>query len=151
MGMDVIGRNPKNKDGEYFRNNVWWWRRLWDFTCDVAGLDNDLRQAGHCNDGAGLDESGALAAAKALRKAIADGRADEYEKKLEAAVTNAPGEDCPVCKGSGTLLVDGQPQSCSGCNRTGKTKPSWTNYEFTRENVEEFVHFLEACGGFKIC
>ena len=26
MGMDVYGRNRCSKEGEYFRNNVWWWR-----------------------------------------------------------------------------------------------------------------------------
>ena len=31
MGMDVFGNNPRNKEGEYFRNNVWWWRPLADF------------------------------------------------------------------------------------------------------------------------
>ena len=33
MGMDVYGENPKNEKGEYFRNNVWWWRPLGDFVC----------------------------------------------------------------------------------------------------------------------
>ena len=23
-----------NNPGNYFRNNVWWWRPLWSFTCD---------------------------------------------------------------------------------------------------------------------
>jgi hypothetical protein len=28
MGMDVYGKEPKSDKGEYFRNNVWWWRPL---------------------------------------------------------------------------------------------------------------------------
>ena len=38
MGMDVYGKEPKNETGEYFRSNVWWWRRLWDFVCDIDKL-----------------------------------------------------------------------------------------------------------------
>ena len=29
MGFDINGIKPKNEKGEYFRNNVWWWRKLW--------------------------------------------------------------------------------------------------------------------------
>ena len=66
MGMDVYGLNPQLKSekpeidfsnateeqrteyfeamdtfeqqnpGFYFRNNVWWWRPLWDYVCTVC-------------------------------------------------------------------------------------------------------------------
>lgn len=42
-------------------------------------------------------------------------------------------------------------KTCNGCSGTGKDKPFWTNYPFSKENVQEFADFLEACGGFKIC
>ena len=32
MGMDVSGMNPSSETGEYFRNNVWWWRHLWNYS-----------------------------------------------------------------------------------------------------------------------
>ena len=35
MGMDVYGIAPTSERGEYFRNNVWWWRPLWDYCCEV--------------------------------------------------------------------------------------------------------------------
>ena len=31
MGMDVYGERPRTNKGEYFRNNVWWWRPLWNY------------------------------------------------------------------------------------------------------------------------
>ena len=37
MGFDLYG-NSKNKEGEYFRNNVWWWRRLADYVCEYTGV-----------------------------------------------------------------------------------------------------------------
>ena len=36
MGMDVIGLKPTSKEGEYFRNNVWWWGPLADYCMEVA-------------------------------------------------------------------------------------------------------------------
>lgn len=36
MGMDVYGNHPTGKTGEYFRNNVWWWRPLAVYCCQVA-------------------------------------------------------------------------------------------------------------------
>ena len=33
MGFDLYSTgNHKSQKGEYFRNNVWWWRPLWDWT-----------------------------------------------------------------------------------------------------------------------
>lgn len=28
MGFDIVGHSPASLKGEYFRNNVWWWRPL---------------------------------------------------------------------------------------------------------------------------
>ena len=44
MGFDISGINPNlnkiNKEGEpiggYFRNNVWWWRKLWSLVGAVG-------------------------------------------------------------------------------------------------------------------
>ncbi len=41
MGMDVIGRNPKNKTGEYFRANVWSWRPI-HYLCWFSSLSHHL-------------------------------------------------------------------------------------------------------------
>ena len=38
MGMDVFGLEPRKEKGEYFRNNVWWWRPLWDFVAHIDEL-----------------------------------------------------------------------------------------------------------------
>ena len=36
MGMDVYGKKPKGEKGDYFRNNVWWWRPLWQYCASSA-------------------------------------------------------------------------------------------------------------------
>ena len=33
MGMDVYGLEPRKEKGEYFRNNVWWWRPTLGLRC----------------------------------------------------------------------------------------------------------------------
>ena len=39
MGFDLYSTGKhKTPKGEYFRNNVWWWRRLADFVCTHTGV-----------------------------------------------------------------------------------------------------------------
>ena len=37
MGMDVYGKNQTSEKGSYFRNNVWWWRPLWNYCEELHG------------------------------------------------------------------------------------------------------------------
>ena len=34
MGFDVYGMDPQTEKGHYFRNNVWFWRPLWQLICE---------------------------------------------------------------------------------------------------------------------
>jgi hypothetical protein len=40
MGMDVVGVNPKTKEGEYFRANCWSWRPLCVAMADSGAADH---------------------------------------------------------------------------------------------------------------
>ena len=74
MGMDINGRNPTGKCGEYFRNNVWCWPPLANY-CNMIAPDICAPcRYWHTNDGDGLDAAGAVALAKALQKEIDAGR-----------------------------------------------------------------------------
>ena len=33
--FDAITKFELDHPGYYFRNNVWWWRPLWEYICDV--------------------------------------------------------------------------------------------------------------------
>ena len=55
MGMDVIGVQPKTETGEYFRNNVWYWRPLATFIQDVYPHIAEKCTYWGSNDGDGLD------------------------------------------------------------------------------------------------
>jgi CBS domain containing-hemolysin-like protein len=52
MGFDLYGQNKNSSTGEYFRNNVWWWRRLADFVINETGVIDEKDADGwHENGG----------------------------------------------------------------------------------------------------
>jgi hypothetical protein len=130
MGMDVIGRSPSAEVGEYFYNNMWWWRPLWDYCQEVARDLIPEGNLGHFNDGWGLDEHEATKLAERLLAELASGRTAQYEKthvsywreeSTEGRLIRALGQD-----------------------------PSEYRYCFCTENVREFAGFLKHSGGFSI-
>lgn len=171
MGMDVYGNNPISERGEYFRNNVWWWRPLWDF-CEEVAPDLCSGVSGHTNDGDGLDEEGAKALANILSISLSEGVVDTYEMKRKEYLESLPKEPCKYCDSTGIrtdsvgvehgmdvqVLSDAEASAlgrtigyCNGCQGRGVTDSWETHYPFNRANVEEFAQFLADCGGFKIC
>jgi len=154
MGMDVLGKCPTCEVGQYFRNNVWSWRPLWDYCLEVS---SDARQvkSGHTNDGDGLDRRGARALALTLATKIADGHTRTYAIAYKATNDALPDETCVLCEGTGSRKAPpdigaGDAGYCNACADTGKRRPSATMYPFSEENVMEFAIFLEASGGFEI-
>lgn len=159
MGMDVIGKKPTAPEGEYFRNNVWWWRPLADYVREVAPEITSECRYWDSNDGDGLDAAGSVALADRLQAEIDAGRTAKYARVYESNLERMPNEPCRVCAGTGTRkpvpevgagdLATGM--RCNGCEATGYVRPWETHYPFSVENVTEFVTFLRSCGGFEIC
>ena len=169
--MDVYGNNPISEKGEYFRNNVWWWRPLWDF-CEEIAPELVSGVQGHTNDGDGLDEEGAKALANILTISLSEGVVDTYEQKRNEYLASLPKEPCELCDSTGIrtdsvgvehgmdvqVLSDAEASAlgrtigyCNGCSGLG-WKDSWeTHYPFSKVNVQEFAEFLADSGGFKIC
>ena len=74
------GRNP----GTYFRNNVWWWRPLWDFTCYYVGCLTDTdHEQGHFNSGHEISKNKAEQIALTLKELLEDGEVDLYKAWYE--------------------------------------------------------------------
>lgn len=154
MGMDVYGKNPTSKAGEYFRNNVWSWRPLADYICSVAP---EIAQ--HCkhwqtNDGDGLDADQAVALADKLESLLKSSEVDEYAKTYQENNDTTPDEICRICEGTGKRRkapeIGAGDNHCNGCKATGKYRPSSTWYRFSAENVREFAQFSRHSGGFEI-
>jgi len=158
MGMDVYGKKPKKKQGEYFRNNVWYWHPLWDYCCFVDDSLIEKVPYAHSNSGDGLGAVQSRKLGFKLLQTIRDGSAELYVKnyydhvqslekepcfctKIQYISTdlhdpnesNPPNKDCKICQGSG--LVDN----------------FLNHYHITVDNIKLFAEFLLDCGGFSIC
>lgn len=147
MGMDVYGKNPTKKSGEYFRNNVWYWHPLWGY---VEWLTPELAVKApnaHFNDGDGLDAEDSRTLSKALLMSVRDGTAEEYMNTRQKELDSLEDEQCSYCQGIG--LRD--EHQCRTCEGKGMVRPFATWYQFSIENVQEFAEFLENCGGFEVC
>jgi hypothetical protein len=73
MGMDVYGIKATDKEGEYFRNNCWYWRPLWQFCEQVAPNLCAKVKYGQSNDGDGLkNQKDCTALSDALLLAVAN-------------------------------------------------------------------------------
>ncbi len=172
MGMDVFGKNAASKTGEYFRNNVWWWRPLAAYACKVAPDVTAKCKYWQSNDGDGLNAQDSRKLADLLQEEIDSGRCDAHGLQYTLELEQMPDESCSLCSGTGircdgvgienkfvTKVVPldaghrraGLVGWCNGCNGKGSRRPDDTHYPFSTENVQEFVNFLRECGGFEIC
>lgn len=172
MGMDIIGQNPKNQTGEYFRNNIWWWRPLFLF-CEaeyssIVGFDATNWQY---NSGDGLDEEKSVLLAKLIKNDLKSGRIKQYEQEYREYLASLQRVECYICNATG-IRTDkvgielGQPEKelkpevkiltgrthgwCNACDGVGSTENPLSSYPFDADNVREFAEFLEHCGGFSI-
>ena len=85
MGFDLYSLgNHKTKKGEYFRNNVWWWRPLADFVCEKTGVVSDEDKSHwHHNDGHEVSEQEAKQIAKQLKELVKNGEVSKAIKVLK--------------------------------------------------------------------
>lgn len=172
MGMDVYGKNPTNKAGEYFRRNVWGWHPLWSYVEQVHPEIAGLVEHGHTNSGDGLDGEMSLELASLLRADIKNGVATEYVTARNKALSELDRPTCDLCNGSGirtdavgvenkmpeavlspadAILLGRTHGYCNGCRGEGKTDAWETHYYLDEADLAEFAEFLENCGGFEIC
>ena len=150
MGFDLSGMNPnlsspepelpqfKDRTGDdwgtyqkwqeencgvYFRNNVWWWRPLWNFvcrSCDHILTDKDMER-GSYNDGHKISKTKANRIAKKLFKLIETDQVKAYESMYKREQSKLSEDD-------------------------------WNkSYPFSEENVRQFANFCLNSGGFRIC
>ena len=132
MGFDLIGLQPKNEKGKCFRNNIWWWRRLWWFTSYICidVLNEDDFWGGCHNLGYTIRKEKAVAMAERLETVLME------KKKYEGLV-----------KQSGEFFSEMQNNID---NAFGKELNIKCSYPFDWENVNEFYEFIRNSGGFQI-
>jgi hypothetical protein len=166
MGFDLYGKKAKTEKGEYFRNNVWWWRRLAKFVCERTGVVDDKdKEAWQYNDGHLVSSNEATQIAKQLRYLIKTGQVDKYQNEVEQERQKAELRNNKVKK-----LLDKLEKKAVELSGNADIAPfeypspldeKWkkiynmrdnnSDYPFTKDNVEEFIQFCEDSNGFTIC
>ena len=146
----------KSNPGVYFRNNVWYWRPLWAYVCQVCYevMSEDDMEAGTHNGGVKISMKKARKMYKILETLIDAGEVQKEEERYRKSLEDMPLETCSVCDGSGKKRPgdsDPKRKKCWKCEGTGEQENWMTSYPFIEKNVVEFSHFLRDCGGFRIC
>ena len=122
-----------NNPGSYFRNNVWWWRSLWDYTyneCRDILTEKDW-ETGHHNEGHKISEEKAVAIGKKLNELIKSGKAQAYAEAHEEERKEAE-------EGNKGL-------------KSGDEGYKWgASYPLYLENIQNFATFCSESGGFRI-
>lgn len=137
--------------GDYFRNNVWWWKPLWNYCYKVCDdlLTKEEWESGTYNDGHEYSEKKCLEMAELLQEQIDKGYCMKYEVEYKTWQLNLPKEPCYTCNGNNRGHK--KKKDCKGCEGTGE-RDNWSaSYPFDVENVQRFVNFLKECGGMSIC
>ena len=184
MGFDLSGMNPNltrpepelppfpertDKDweeyhdwqeencGTYFRNNVWWWRPLWQFVtgvCEGILTEKDIER-GSFNDGHKISKTKANRIATKLYAMIDNGQVKEYEDEYKKDLASLEQVDCEICDATGKRQeppkTGAGDRECNGCSGTGKVDNWAKSYPFSEDNVREFANFCANSGGFTIC
>tara|TARA_B100000470_G_scaffold129336_1_gene100065 strand:+ start:2673 stop:3308 length:636 start_codon:yes stop_codon:yes gene_type:complete len=152
--------------GDYFRNNVWWWRPLWSFvvvSCGNILTEKDIEH-GSFNDGHKISKTKAIRIGKKLSKLLADGTVDEIDKieALKVAKAKVHNDDIEqeltkiqdACKKEhGKDIVPANyPEPYKSQWNKMYAKRDWdSSYPFDKGNVEAFAEFCLQSGGFEIC
>jgi len=133
MGMDVIGRDPGDKRGEYFRASVWSWQLLLEAMIRSCGdfLDRELLETMGFNDGAGP-----------LNQKTCSLIADRIESLLE----EAPGGF--QVWGELRKTTSGRLLDADEARALPPEVETTTPFVTDGEQVKEFIDFLRHCGGF---
>ena len=137
--------------GVHFRNNVWWWRPLWQFVCERFDdiLTDEDKERGEYNDCHVISEDVATEIGVELTAMLESGRIQEYADNYKKMIEELPQVDCYVCDGNN--YGNHKKRECKSCNQTG-LKDDWAcSYPFDVENVREFATFCLESGGFSIC
>ena len=152
--------------GEYFRNNIWWWRRLAQYVYENTDeISEDDYGLWHENSGHEVDEVTALRIADRLDELIKQGHTAEYQLQVEEAMAHAEEHNKGVeekmkalrekvikLTGDKDIAPADYPEIQSKEWDFLYSQKSWDDsYPFSVENVQRFSNFCRQSGGFEIC
>ncbi len=164
--FELKDQYQEDNPGDYFRNNVWFWRPLWNFVCgaceDILTIED--MNAGGTNSGDRISEKKAVKIGKRLSELLADGTVDEIHRKhelqrLEAEAHNKEvkaemdkvSEACKKEHGEDLVPANYPEPYKSEWNELHAKEKFSAHYPFDRGNIENFAKFCLDSGGFEIC
>ena len=159
--------------GDYFRANVWTWRPIWNFVCEVCPdiLTEEDFKRGHYNDNHLIEEDRAIDIAKRLREKmdLAIKRQSLYDKELpekekfnkmleEAArflfenisKRHSPTSMLITCPGDMQTHDPENYKRWETLMHSGNIQFDETSYPINAQWIEDFANFAENSGGFRI-
>ena len=156
--------------GVYFRNNVWFWRPLWNYVYDTTDvLTDEDHRLGHENSCHKITEEKAVRIGKELLANIKDAEAKEAAYKKDVKPRMKFNELCDkaaeclyeevVDKMDGLITCPGDMKIHDPANYKrwsalshfgGGIQFGETSYPFSAANVKEFANFCLNSGGFEI-
>ena len=97
----------KENPGIYFRNNVWWWRPLWEYVCEVCEdvMSPEDIGAGGDNSGSEIVEDTVQRMVDKLIIEIALGNHVKYQEHYEKELRELPDYTCHYCDGTGEFEI----------------------------------------------
>ena len=152
--------------GVYFRNNVWWWRRLAQYVYENTDeISEDTYGLWHENSGHQVDEVIAIRIADRLEELIKQGHTAEYQSLVEEDMQKAEKHNKGIeaklealrksvikLTGNKDIAPEGYPDIQKNQWEVLYGNKSWDDsYPFSVENVQDFADFCRQSGGFEIC
>ena len=156
--------------GVYFRNNVWFWRPLWNYVYDTTDvLTDEDHRLGHENSFHKITEEKAVRIGKELLANMNDAVAKQREYEKDSKPRRKFNELCDkaaeclyeevVDKMDGLITCPGDMKIHDPANYKrwetlshfgGGLQFGETSYPFSAANVKEFANFCLNSGGFEI-
>ena len=136
--------------GAYFRNNVWWWRPLWDYVCrhcDDILTEEDM-ELGCENSRHLINEEKAMKIGVKLQSLVISGATKQWEDEYMKEISELPKEPCFRCNGNNH--GHNKKKECKNCDKTGERENWGASYPFHTDNVDSFSEFCLQSGGFEI-
>lgn len=155
--FDETEKYESDNPGVYFRANVWRWRPLWQYACDLmhdAFTQEDVA-GGSVNSGYAITSDKASVLSERMEMAIEANAHHMYERDYKAMQDSLPQVECEICDGVGMRQYEREENitelaPCNSCDGS-KLRDDWRkSYPFYAETVEEFALFVKNSGGFEI-
>jgi len=165
MGFDISGLNPKNEKGEYFRNNVWYWRPLAMYVLkETKVIDEKEYDYWHYNDCHEVSKEKAEQIAKQLDHLVKSGhckkfaqawekrrqKIEKHNEQVEKELEEHTKQVQTKMKNDNLAPKDFSKEDHDKWERIYRKRNHDGSYPFSVENVEEFAEFCENSGGFSI-